>query len=92
VLYFYNSVVVVIQQTILSICSIVMVYLKWRDVMNYEAEATYHYVLSDMVDLIRQYGYSKVINDLDAMIATQVNKMTNNLNPDGVPVIFEERN
>jgi hypothetical protein len=60
--------------------------------MNYQAEATYHYVLSDMVDLIRQYGYSKVINDLDAMIATQVNRMTNNLNADGVPVIFEERN
>lgn len=60
--------------------------------MNYEAEATYHYVLSDMVDLIRQYGYSKVINDLDAMIAEQVNRMTNNLNPDGVPLEFEERN
>jgi hypothetical protein len=67
-------------------------YLKWREPMNYENEATYHYVLSDMVDLIRQYGYSKVINDLDAMIATQVNRMTNNLNPDGVPLIFEERN
>jgi len=69
-----------------------MMYLKGGDVMNYENEATYHYVLSDMVDLIRQYGYSKVINDLDAMIATQVNRMTNNLNADGVPVIFEERN
>lgn len=60
--------------------------------MNYESEANYHYILSDMSDLIRQYGYSKVINDLDAMIAEQVNKMTNNLNADGVPVIFEERN
>lgn len=60
--------------------------------INYESEATYHYVLSDMVDLIRQYGYSMVINDLDAMIADQVNKMTNNLNPDGVPLEFEERN
>lgn len=60
--------------------------------INYESEATYHYVLSDMADLIREYGYSKVINDLDAMIADQVNKMTNNLNSDGVPVIFEERN
>jgi hypothetical protein len=45
-----------------------------------------------MVDLIRIYGYSNVINDLDAMIADQVNKMTNNLNPDGVPLEFEERN
>jgi hypothetical protein len=60
--------------------------------INYESEATYHYVLSDMVDLIREYGYSKVINDLDAMIADQVNKMTNNLNTDGVPLEFEERN
>ena len=60
--------------------------------MNYENEATYHYVLSDMVDLIREYGYSKVINDLDDMISEQVNKMTNNLNPDGVPLEFEERN
>lgn len=55
-------------------------------------EANYHFTLSDMVDLIREYGYSKVINDLDDMIAEQVNKMTNNLNSDGVPVIFEERN
>lgn len=60
--------------------------------INYESEATYHYVLSDMVDLIREYGYSKVINDLDAMISEQVNRMTNNLNPDGVPFEFEERN
>lgn len=55
-------------------------------------EATYHYVLSDMSDLIRTYGYAQVINDLDAMIASQVNLMTNNLNADGVPIIFEERN
>lgn len=60
--------------------------------INHESEATYHYVLSDMVDLIREYGYSMVINDLDAMIADQVNKMTNNLNTDGVPLEFEERN
>lgn len=60
--------------------------------VNYESEATYHYVLSDMVDLIRQYGYAQVINDLDTMIAEQVNKMTNNLNTDGVPFEFEERN
>ena len=60
--------------------------------INYESEATYHFILSDMVDLIREYGYSKVINDLDDMISEQVNKMTNNLNPDGVPLEFEERN
>lgn len=55
-------------------------------------EAHYHFTLSDMCDLIRTYGYSKVINDLDAMVAVQVNRMTNNLNPDGVPLEFEERN
>jgi len=55
-------------------------------------EATYHYILSDMSDLIRTYGYAQVINDLDAMIASQVNLMTNNLNADGVPFDLEERN
>ena len=60
--------------------------------VNYESEAMYHYILSDTVDLIREYGYAKVINDLDAMIAEQVNNMTNNLNTDGVPLVFEERN
>lgn len=55
-------------------------------------EAHYHWTLSDMSDLIRTYGYAKVINDLDLMIAEQVNNMTNNLNADGVPIIYEERN
>lgn len=55
-------------------------------------EAHYHFTLADMCDLIRTYGYAQVINDLDAMVSEQVNNMTNNLNADGVPVIFEERN
>ena len=38
-------------------------------------EAHYHFILSDMLDLVRQYGYSKVINDLDAMISDEVNKL-----------------
>jgi hypothetical protein len=64
-----------------------------RNIMPDEnLEAHYHFTLADMVDLIRTYGYSKVINDLDAMIAAQVNNMTSNLNVDGVPVIYEERN
>ena len=35
-------------------------------------EANYHFTLSAMVDLIDEYGYSNVINDLDAMIADKV--------------------
>lgn len=62
----------------------------WRKLMPDEnLEAHYHFTLSDMLDLIRVYGYKKVINDLDAMIAEEVNTI---LNADGVPVIFEERN
>jgi hypothetical protein len=37
-------------------------------------EADYHFTLSAMMDLIREYGYSNVINDLDVMIAEEVNK------------------
>ena len=35
-------------------------------------EAHYHFTLSAMIDLIDQYGYCNVINDLDAMIADRV--------------------
>jgi len=35
-------------------------------------EANYHFTLSAMIDLIEQYGYANVINDLDAMIADRV--------------------
>ena len=35
-------------------------------------EAHYHFTLSAMMDLIRQYGYCNVINDLDAMIAEKI--------------------
>ena len=35
-------------------------------------EAHYHFTLSAMVDLIDEYGYCNVINDLDAMIAEKV--------------------
>ena len=60
--------------------------------INYESEATYHFILSDMVHIKREYSYTKIINDQDDKISEQVNKMTNNLNPDGVPLEFEERN
>ena len=35
-------------------------------------EATDHFTLSAMVDLIDEYGYCNVMNDLDAMIADKV--------------------
>jgi len=35
-------------------------------------EAHYHFTLSAMVDLIDEYGYCNVINNLDAMIAEKV--------------------
>lgn len=37
-----------------------------------QLESTYHFTLSAMVDLIDEYGYSNVMNDLDAMIADKV--------------------
>lgn len=56
-------------------------------------EATYHFTLSAMVDLIDLYGYSVVLNDLDTMIADKLDAKVNALlNTDGVPVMFEERN
>jgi hypothetical protein len=44
--------------------------------LDQQKEAFYHFTLSDMVDLIRQYGYSRVMNDLDSMIADEVNRLT----------------
>lgn len=43
--------------------------------MNSTDEARYHFVLSDMADLIEDYGYANVINDLDEMIAAKANAM-----------------
>ena len=35
-------------------------------------EAHYHFTLSAMVDLIDEYGYCNVINDLDALIEERI--------------------
>ena len=43
--------------------------------MNSIDEARYHFILSDMVDLIDEYGYANVINDLDEMIAAKANQL-----------------
>ena len=42
--------------------------------MNELDEARYHFALSEVLDMVRIYGYSKVINDLDAMIAEEVHR------------------
>jgi hypothetical protein len=38
-------------------------------------EARYHYILSDMADLVDEYGYAAVINDLDEMIQAKANAL-----------------
>lgn len=43
--------------------------------MHTTNEAVYHFVLSDMMDLVDEYGYANVINDLDAMIEEKANDM-----------------
>jgi hypothetical protein len=43
--------------------------------MNTIDEARYHYVLSDMADLVDEYGYATVINDLDEMIQAKANQL-----------------
>lgn len=42
--------------------------------MNELDEARYHFALSEVLDMIRIYGYCNVLNDLDAMIAEEVNR------------------
>ena len=43
-------------------------------------EARYHFTLSDLLDLIDEYGYANVINDLDEMIAAKANAMLYEVN------------
>lgn len=37
-------------------------------------EAEYHFTMSAVLDLIEQYGYCNVMNDLDELIADKVAK------------------
>ena len=39
-------------------------------------ESHYHFTLSAMMDMVRIYGYAKVINDLDALIADEISRLT----------------
>jgi hypothetical protein len=43
--------------------------------MNKHDEARYHFVLSDMADLVDEYGYANVINDLNEMIVAKANAL-----------------
>lgn len=47
-----------------------------------QLEGSYHFILSDMLDLIRQYGYCNVINDLDSMIEEEINNKLVVINKD----------
>ena len=42
--------------------------------MNELDEARYHFALSEIMDMIQLHGYCNVINDLDAMIADEINR------------------
>jgi len=42
--------------------------------MNELDEARYHFALSEIMDMIRLHGYCNVINDLDEMIADEINQ------------------
>jgi len=43
--------------------------------MNHNEEARYHFTMMDFVDLIGDYGYDKVMADLDVAIADKVNRL-----------------
>ena len=42
---------------------------------SHNEEARYHFILMDMVDLIGDYGYDKVMDDLSTAIADKVNRL-----------------
>lgn len=46
--------------------------------MDYE-EAHYHFTIAEMKDLIAKYGYATVINDLESLIASEVNRKVESL-------------
>ena len=42
---------------------------------SHNEEARYHFILMDMVDLIGDYGYDRVMDDLSTAIADKVNRL-----------------
>jgi hypothetical protein len=43
--------------------------------MHHNEEARYHFTMMDFVDLIGDYGYDKVMDDLSTAIADKVNRL-----------------
>lgn len=43
--------------------------------MSHNEEARYHFIMMDFVDLIGDYGYQKVMADLEDAIADKVNRL-----------------
>jgi hypothetical protein len=43
--------------------------------MHHNEEARYHFILMDMVDLIGDYGYQRVMEDLEVAISDKVNRL-----------------
>ena len=42
---------------------------------SHNEEARYHFIMMDMVDLIGDYGYDRVMDDLSTAIADKVNRL-----------------
>lgn len=42
---------------------------------SHNEEARYHFIMMDFVDLIGDYGYDKVMDDLSTAIADKVNRL-----------------
>lgn len=42
---------------------------------NHNEEARYHFIMMDFVDLIGDYGYETVMDDLSTAIADKVNRL-----------------
>jgi hypothetical protein len=42
---------------------------------NHNEEARYHFIMMDFVDLIGDYGYDTVMDDLSTAIADKVNRL-----------------
>lgn len=43
--------------------------------MHHNEEARYHFIMMDMVDLIGDYGYQRVMEDLEVAISDKVNRL-----------------
>jgi hypothetical protein len=43
--------------------------------MHHNEEARYHFIMMDFVDLIGDYGFDRVMADLDVAIADKVNRL-----------------